>query len=131
MNNKVKILIAHNDEKVAKEVAKTIKTLNYVEIVGITENGEETYNKILELKPDIVFAKYDFEELDGLEIINKAEIKLKEKIPTFNLFIGEKEVPEEKLKKTIRNVGVKLNAFVRKPYISKVKDLIQEQVENQ
>lgn len=129
MDNKIKILVAHNDGNVTKEIVKSIRTLEYAEIVGIAENGEDTYKKILKLKPDIVFAKYDFEELNGLEIINKAEGEMKEEIPTFNLFIEDVEVPEEKLKETLKNVGTKLNAFVRKPYITKVKSLIEEQIE--
>lgn len=130
MSNKIKVLIAHNDERVTKEIVKSIKILNYVEIVGTTKNGEETYKEIIKLKPDMVFAKYDFEKLDGLEIINKTEKRMKEEIPTFNLFIENEEVPEKRLQETLKNVGTKLNAFVRKPYIDRVKDIIEEQIDN-
>lgn len=130
MSNKIKVLIAHNDERVTKEIVKSIKILNYVEIVGTAKNGEETYKEIIKLKPDMVFAKYDFEKLDGLEIINKTEKRMKEEIPTFNLFIENEEVPEKRLQETLKNVGTKLNAFVRKPYIDRVKDIIEEQIDN-
>lgn len=127
---KIKILVAHNDTKVKDEVINSIKRLQATEIIGISENGEDTYEKIIDLKPEIVFAKYDFGELDGLDIIQKTEGVLKEKTPIFNLIVGEEKIPEEKLEETLRNVGEKLNAFVRTPYGERVTYILEEQIEN-
>jgi len=127
---KIKILVAHNDKEIKKEVVNSIERLQATEIIGVSENGEDTYEKIINLKPDIVFTKYDFEELDGLDIIQKTEGVLKEKMPSFNLIIGEEEIPEKKLEETLRNVGEKLNAFVRTPYGERTMDILEEQIEN-
>ena len=126
---KIKILVAHNDTKVKDEVVNTIKKLQDTQIIAISRNGEDTYKKIIDLKPDIVFTKYNFDKLDGLDIIQRAEGILKEKMPTFNLIIGEEEIPEEKLEETLKNVGTKLNAFVRKPYGERVLNILEEQIE--
>ena len=48
---KIKILVAHNDTKVKDEVINSIKRLQATEIIGISENGEDTYEKIIDLKP--------------------------------------------------------------------------------
>jgi len=89
---KIKILVAHNDTKVKDEVINSIKRLQATEIIGISENGEDTYEKIIDLKPEII--------------------------------------PEEKLEETLRNVGEKLNAFVRTPYGERVTYILEEQIEN-
>lgn len=126
---KIKVLIAHNDKKVEEEVVNSIKSLDYAEIVGTANTGEDTYTKIINLKPDVVFTKYDFEKLDGLQIIEKAEGELKENIPTFNLIIEDKEVSEERLVQTLRKVGTKLNTFVRVPFGKRALEVLEKQKE--
>ena len=46
---KIRILIAHNDESVKNNIVNNIKNLNYAEVVGTASNGKETYTKIIDL----------------------------------------------------------------------------------
>ena len=54
---KIRILIAHNDENVKNNIVNNIKNLNYAEVVGTASSGTETYNKIIDLKPEVVLQK--------------------------------------------------------------------------
>ena len=91
---KIRTLIAHNDENVTNNLLNTMKGLDYVEVVGTANTGNETYNKIVELKPEMVFAKIDMENMSSMEIIKKSKEDLKENVPIFNL-ITNKNVSDE------------------------------------
>ena len=41
--NKIRTLIAHNDEIIKNEIVDSIKDLEFVEIVGTANCGKETY----------------------------------------------------------------------------------------
>ncbi len=69
---KIKTLIAHNDINVTENIASNIKELEYVEIVGSANTGKETLDKIIELKPEIVFVEYDMKDMDAVEMMEKA-----------------------------------------------------------
>ena len=94
---KIRILIAHNDESVKNNIVNNIKNLNYAEVVGTASNGKETYTKIIDLKPEVVFAKIDMDNMSSLEIIRKSKEDLKDNVPVFN-FITNKSVSDEYMK---------------------------------
>ena len=96
-----------------KTIVDSVNTLDYVEVVGTAKDGVETYNKIIDLKPEVVFTKYNYSNMPGLELMRKTKEKLKEHFPSFNT-IGQ--IPENELKEAISITGEKLNAFVRQPY---------------
>ena len=60
---KIRTLIAHNDVNITNDIVKAIENLEYVDIVGTANDGKETYNKIIDLKPEMVFAKYNMENI--------------------------------------------------------------------
>lgn len=111
---KIRTLIAHDDSNVTNNILNTMKDLEYVEIVGTAINGAETYNKIVDLKPEVVFAKIDMDNMSGMEIIKKSKEDLKENVPVFNL-ISSKEVSEEYMKEAYNVIGRNLNSFVTEP----------------
>lgn len=111
---KIRTLIAHNDENVTNNLLNTMKGLDYVEVVGIANTGNETYNKIVKLKPEIVFAKIDMENMSSMEIIKKSKENLKENVPIFNL-ITNKNVSDEYMKEAYSIIGRNLNSFVGEP----------------
>lgn len=112
--NKIRTLVAHNDELVKNEIINSIKYLTFVEIVGTANCGIETYNKIIDLKPEMVFTEYNFSNMNGLEIIKKSKEKLNDDMPVFNMIVDE--IDDNELKEAVEIVGDKLNALVRKPY---------------
>lgn len=131
MNNKIRILVADNDQDTTNEIVNSIKELDYVEVVGMTTDGVDTYNKIIELKPEIVFSKYDLDKMDGLEVIRKAKEKLQTEMPMFNI-ITSVNIPDEQLQKTVSDVGTKLSNLIRTDTIKLgiVKDIMNDYKEN-
>lgn len=111
---KIRTLIAHDDLNVTNDIINTMNNLDYVEIVGTAINGKETYNKIIDLKPEIVFAKFDMESMSSIELIKKSKEDLQDNIPIFN-FITKREVSDEYIKEAYSIIGRKLNPFVGEP----------------
>ncbi|MEI3400893.1 MAG: hypothetical protein V8R51_00350 [Clostridia bacterium] len=122
---KIRTLIAHNDENVTNNIINTMKNLDYVEVVGTANNGKETYNKIVDLKPEVVFAKIDMEHMSSMEIIKKSKEDLKDNIPVFN-FITTENVSDEYMKEAYNIIGRNLNSFVTEPVNHREIDNIME-----
>jgi len=122
---KIRTLIAHNDENVTNNIINTMKNLDYVEVVGTANNGKETYNKIVNLKPEVVFAKIDMEHMSSIEIIKKSKEDLKDNIPVFN-FITTENVSDEYMKEAYNIIGRNLNSFVTEPVNHREIDNIME-----
>ena len=111
---KIRTLIAHNDENITNNIVNNMKNLDYVEVVGTASNGKETYNKIIDLKQEVVFAKIDMDNMSSMEIIKRSKEDLKENVPIFN-FITNKSVSDEYMKEAYNIIGRNLNSFVTEP----------------
>lgn len=111
---KIKILIAHNNEEIRNKIADKINKLDYVELVGTTSDGKETYNKIIESKPEVVFAKMNLDNMDSIEIMEKSKENLKDNVPIFNI-ITDSNVSDEYMKNAYNIMGRNLNTFVSEP----------------
>ena len=111
---KIKILIAHNNKEIRNKIADTIKDLDYVELVGTATEGKETYNKIIESKPEVVFAKMNLDNMDSMEIMKKSKESLKENVPIFNIITSD-NVSDEYMKTAYNLMGRNLNTFVSEP----------------
>ncbi len=107
--DKIKTFVTYKDEKVRDRIINTIKTLDFADVVGSAENGISTYNKIVELQPDMVFAEYNMSDMNGIELIKKSREKLENKTPVFNI-IGD--VPFEELMKSSNDIGNNVNALL-------------------
>lgn len=121
---KIRTLVAHNDEIIKNEIINSIKDLDFVEIVGTAVEGIETYNKIIDLKPEMVFTSYSFENMNGLEIIKKAKQELNNNLPVFNI-IGQ-NINETELNEMIKLGGNKLNALINEPCKERTINIIKE-----
>ena len=111
---KIKILIAHNNEEIRNKIVDKIKGLDYVELVGTTADGKETYNKIIESKPEVVFAKMNLDNMDSMEIMRKSKESLKDDVPIFNIITSD-TVSDEYMKTAYNLMGRNLNTFVSEP----------------
>lgn len=116
--NKIRILVAHNDKTIKDKIVDSIKNLEYVEIVGTTTDGNETYDKIINLQPEMVFTQYNMNNMNGLEIIRKSKEKLNNNIPVFNFIVNT--ISDKELKEAIDISGGKVNALIREPYQERV-----------
>ena len=132
--DKIKVLIAYDDEKTAEDIACVINNIDYAEVVGICANEHDTLNKIIKLKPTMVFAKYEKNGLDGLDIAKKVGEKLgKWKMPVFNILDSKNEITEDSMDKLTdisKTIGTKFNSIVKKPYNDRIVDIIKDYKEN-
>lgn len=119
-NSKIKVLVAHNSERIRNAIVNSIRDLGYIDVVGVANNGMDTYNKIIGLRPEMVFAEYNFSDMPGLELIKKTKEELQDNFPSFNT-IGE--IPDNELMEAINITGNKINACVMKPYDGAAKDI--------
>ena len=68
---KIKVLIADDMQVIAECVKQKINENDKFEVIGIANNGEEEYNMILTLKPDIVFTDNKMPYMNGIDVIEK------------------------------------------------------------
>ena len=108
--NKIRTIIAHNNEEIRNTIVDSIKKLGFADVVATATNGIETYNKIIDLKPEMVFAKFEMEDMNGFEIVKKSKEKLDSDIPVFNIFA--EEMPKNEIEKIYNIAGRKFNAII-------------------
>ena len=80
---KIKTILVHNDSAVIENIKTNIKNLDKVEVIATATDGKDALNKITKLKPDIVFAKFELEDMNGMELLEKAYKKLYYDTPKF------------------------------------------------
>lgn len=122
-NNKIRTLISHNEDEIREKIIDSIKNLSFVEVVGTASDNNETYNKIVNLKPEMVFAKFD--NTSGLEMIEKAKENLKNDIPIFNL-ITNNTINDNDIEQVYNIIGKKFNSIVTEPVnTDEINDIMQ------
>ena len=110
--DKIKTLIAYDDEKIKSEIVNILNEIRDVEIVATSRSQEDTYNKIIEFKPEMVFTQYDFgTNMNGLDIIKKSKEALNDKVPAFN-FIAM-DIPKDDFIEAKKIIGDKMNTIIR------------------
>ena len=67
--NKLKVLVADDDEKILFAFKSLLRKDGYKSITA--RNGNEAYNKTIKLKPDVVFLDIRMPNTDGLETLDK------------------------------------------------------------
>lgn len=110
--DKIKTLIAYDDEKIKSKIVNILNEIRDVEIVATSRSPEDTYNKIIEFKPEMVFTQYDFgTNMNGLDIIKKSKEALNDKVPAFN-FIAM-DIPKDDFIEAKKIIGDKMNTIIR------------------
>ena len=110
-NRKIRTLIAHNDINVTNRIVDAIKKLDFVDVVGTAKDGTETYHKIVDLKPEMIFTKYAMDNMNGLDLVKSSKEKLENNIPIFNMIIDNK-VQENEIDEMYDIIGRKLNSVI-------------------
>lgn len=121
---KIKVLVAHDDVNVVKQIIDYIKNLDYVECVGSTITGKETCNKINELQPEMVFMKYRLSDFDGLEVMQDSKNKLASKMPIFNL-IGN-DITDDELMNALKVDNKKINTLITDIYEDRILRILKD-----
>lgn len=123
--NKIRTLIAHNDMNITNNILKSVENLEYVDIVGTAKDGQETFNKIIELKPEMIFTKYNMENMNGFEIVKSSKEKLENNIPIFNMIINN-NIREDEIDKMYEVIGNKLNSLITEPINDEIVNTIND-----
>ena len=110
-NGKIRTLIAHNDINITNKIVDAIKKLDFVDIVGTAKDGTETYHKIVDLKPEMIFTKYAMDNMNGLDLVKSSKEKLENNIPIFSMIIDNK-VQENEIDEMYDIIGRKLNSVI-------------------
>ena len=103
-------MIASSNNKLVNFIKTQIKTLKYVNIIGITKSGKDTYSKILSEKPEMVFLQYNFKDLSGYDIITNLAEKMQLELPIFNVI--SKKISDGELMQMITKTNSKLNTWI-------------------
>lgn len=108
---KIRTFIADDQKELMNYLVSILKNKEEIEIIGSAENGQEEFDKIIELEPDIVFTDNQMPKLNGLDVIDLVRKSNIKKQPEFVLITGDRDY-------TIINRAYSLNVLgvVNKPY---------------
>lgn len=92
---KIKVLIADDVQVIAESNKKIAQAFENIEVLGIAKNGQEEYNMIEELMPDLVITDNKMPVMNGIEVIekiNNSSISKKPKIILITADLGSEFV---------------------------------------
>ena len=124
--NKVKTLIVNDNQEIISEIRKCLEKIEYVEVIGECKEGNKIYEKIVELRPNIVFMKYQMNDCEPIKIMTKVTEVLQEKTPMFKFLSDDLSV--DKVAKKY-NVGENEKVLIKEmgiPGIIEMVNLLKE-----
>lgn len=86
---KIKVLIADDVQVIAESNKKIAQTFENIEVLGIAKNGQEEYNMIEKLMPDLVITDNKMPVINGIEVIEKINNSSISKKPKFILVTAD------------------------------------------
>ena len=81
MSEKIRILVSDDNQDFTTTLENYLTKDESLEVIGVARDGQEAYNKIIELKPDIVLLDVIMPHLDGLGVLEKLQASNLEKKP--------------------------------------------------
>lgn len=103
MEEKLRVLVVDDMEVIVKSIKNYLIKDESIEIIGTANNGKEEYEKILELKPDIVITDNQMPEKNGIDVIEEInELEIDNK-PDFILVTGDRNI---ELSKKANELGI-------------------------
>lgn len=104
----VKILIV-DDSRTSRKILKGILEGEGYEVIGEATNGQEGYDRYVELKPDVVTMDITMPVLDGIEALKK----IKGEYPDAKVVMVTAAGQKTKMVEAVQNGA---NEFVSKPF---------------
>lgn len=86
---KIKVLIADDVQVIAESNKKIAQAFENIEVLGIAKNGQEEYNMIEKLMPDLVITDNKMPVMNGIEVIEKIKNSSISKKPKFILVTAD------------------------------------------
>lgn len=122
---KIKVLIADDILEIAKRIESIIEKNENIEIIGIARDGQEEYEKILELQPELVFTDNKMPKLNGIDMIEKIRNEHPEQNNTDFVIISS-EINSELYSRTCK---LNVLSIVNKPFEDdKIIQIIEEYI---
>ena len=69
--NKIQVFAADDNIEFCESIQELIHSQPNMEIVGAAYNGEEAYDKICALQPDVILLDNCMPYMDGLDVVKK------------------------------------------------------------
>lgn len=117
----LKIFIANDDLKIIDKINSIFFDNEGFEIIGTTQDGMEAYEKILELKPDLVFVGNPMKNISGPEIMEKVNTFSLTSKTVFVLISDKKTFLQYDFLQKHRNIDILYNPIERRELLN-VKD---------
>ena len=111
MNEKITVLVADDNSDFTMTLSSYLEKEEQIQIVGIAKDGNEAYEKAIELKPDILLLDIIMPHLDGLGVLEKLGETNLEKSP---LVIILSAVGQDKITQKAITLGAEY--YVVKPF---------------
>lgn len=87
---KLKVLIADDINVITELHKKVVLKKENMEVIAISNDGQDEYNKIIELNPDIVITDNQMPKMNGTDVIQKIVDSNIQKKPKFILVTGDR-----------------------------------------
>lgn len=68
---KIKVLIADDVNELVETLKIILQKDEKIEVIGIANDGQDEYDKIIKLQPDLVFTDNQMPKMTGIEVIEK------------------------------------------------------------
>lgn len=111
MSEKITILVADDNNDFTATLSSYLEQEEEMEIIGIARDGNEAYNMVLELQPDIILLDMIMPHLDGLGVLEKIADTDMEKRP---LSIILSAVGQDKI--TQKAIALGAQYYIVKPF---------------
>lgn len=111
MSEKITILVADDNNDFTATLSSYLEQEEEMEIIGIARDGNEAYNMVLELQPDIILLDMIMPHLDGLGVLEKIVDTDMEKRP---LSIILSAVGQDKI--TQKAIALGAQYYIVKPF---------------
>lgn len=122
MEERIKILIADDMKMIAEDLRKFIQKYDKAEVIGIANDGQEEYEMIKKLEPDLVFTDNQMPKLNGIDVIDLIKKSEDIKSPEFVIITGDRDI--ELIKKAN---SLNVMRLLNKPIdYSAIQDIITE-----
>ena len=120
---KIKVLIADDIEGILLQIRSAISNNSKIEIVGEAHDGQEEYDLIEKLEPDLVFTDNKMPNMNGIDVIDKVVNSNISKKPKFVLVTADTDLYSRANELGVICVVNKSNGFDR------LNDIIDEYIE--
>lgn len=108
---KIKILVADGMSIISKTLKESLETMDNIKLIDIASSVEEEYNKIKELRPDIVITDIILKRESNIDMIKEIQSSKEKKTPAFVII-----TPDREAEKILKKEGIEYFDILYKPF---------------